>query len=310
MPILKQVEDPISGAVLKTFLGPSGRAVMPVGQWGWERRNATFQMANISFGTSPFGNFPAPMQTRKFPWQVRVFREWGQSLDAARDALNKAVGQGFPVRLVTTHDDGYERICENAVAYTSPQPFSTDNWFFADYNVEWELNSHWTERAAVDNSLRMGQGYLMGQGHVMGEGANTVTISSNPFNLPTSMMDSSLPGPGGVANQADTGPIFTIVGPVGGSLGFTLQNLSDRYGAFFNFILPIGAGHVLTVDCGAWSAIFDGTADLAQYISVPTTQPYWMAIAPGVANQLRFTANGTSVTTGGTIQAVWRRYFL
>ena len=115
--IVSQVEDLMSGAVLHSFLP----AAMPVGEQGWQHRNATFTIANLNFGSSPFSGGAAPFAPRKWPWQVQVTGRMGY--DAAKDALALALGAGYPVRVVTLHDLGYERVC-TGVAYTVGAPFS------------------------------------------------------------------------------------------------------------------------------------------------------------------------------------------
>ena len=302
MGYVSRIEDQQSGATLLSLVGPTGRPIMPQGNMGWQSRGATFTTAWVDFGASPFGNFATPLAPRRWPWQVRAIGYMGW--DAALDALNAAVGHRRPVRLVYAHDAGYERVCDNAVAMSVDAPFGQGSDFYSDLKVEWELNSFWTERRSVDNTIRMGQGILMGQGHTMGEGGSTLSITSSVFNIPTSALDASVAGPGGVPNQADSGPVITITGPFGGALGFSLSALTDPFGAYFNFSGSVLEGWQLIIDCGAWSATYHSgttTVDRTDLLSVPDTQPYVLAVQPKIANQWQLATQGATPLRLGTV---------
>lgn len=311
MAILKQCEDIISGAVLHAFLP----AAMPVGEQGWSHRNATFTVANIAFGSSPWGQNAAPFAPRKWPWQVRVTGYLGY--DAAKDALALAVGAGYPVRLVQITDQGYERVCVG-VAYDVGAPFSQDSTFSYDFNVIWELNSLWTERNPVNAQRRSGGGFRSGQTSpaLRSGAAYVVQIATPSFTLPSTMVDASGIGPGGVANQPDTAPILTFVGPYGGTAGFQVASLSDRYGCSFFYTTFLPTGAVLVVDCGAWSATLTQggvSVDVSNLLVVGTlAQPYLFAIAPAVPNTIALVCQGANPTVGATssVGIQWSRYFL
>jgi hypothetical protein len=287
---------------------------MPVGEQGWSHRQATFTVANLAFGSSAWGNNPAPFAPRKYPWQVQVTGYLGY--DAAKDALALAIGAGYPVRVVQITDQGYERVC-NGVGYDVGAPFSVDSAFAYGFNVIWEFNSFWTERNPVNAQRRSGGGFRSGQTSpsLRSGAAFAVQITSTTFTVPTTMVDASVIGPGGMPNQADTGPVITITGPYGGPGGFVIQNFSDRYGAYIFYAAPLTAGQSLVIDMGAWSAtLLQGgvSTDVTGGLSGNLMTPYLFAITPGVANTITLTPYGAGATIGATssIGIQWQRYFL
>lgn len=96
--------------------------------------------------------------------------------------------------------------------------------------------------------------------------------------------------------DADAPPVFTITGPCPAGATITLRST----GAYLKFSEAIGAGHVLTIDTAARTAVLDGTASR-------TVIGTWFSYAPGV-NQVAFSASaydaGALLTS--THRSAWR----
>lgn len=302
---IKQIESLRNGAIL--WKHPPKK---PRSDRGWQVRSSDFSIGGIDFASPVSGDFPAPMASRPFEWEVLVIGEkvtGGTKYDEAYDELAAAIGFNVPVRLVYQHDSGYERVVK---AYPDgvDAPYTEENDYVYRFNTRWKLNSYWTERNFADTSLRSGGGYRSGQVSPSlrsGLGAATQRITAANFSVPTPIVDGSSVGPGGVPTIPDTAPIITFNGPVGGSLGFTLANLVDPFphdfgnsviGGGFNFSAPVLAGWQLIIDCGAWSATYtQGTTqiDRTDLLSPPPSQNYIAAIHPRIANQFQLYNNGT-----------------
>lgn len=353
--ILSRIEGLNGEGTLFSFLNERGGSNEPVSDWGWQRRNATFTVAGEDFGETPYASGPAPLASRQFSWQILYSRDkQAVTFDQVMDDLNYALHTGREVLLVAEHDLGYERVVRGR-AYEIQQPFTTDNQITWKTTVIWELNEFWHERRPVDNTIRAGQrdpiikcgakthdavedGFgnpvtdstgaaIMSTSYLYhcGQGKPTRAILAADFLIPTSIADATTAGPGGVPTQMDTTPTITIKGPLGGSKGFAVGNMTDPMhqpmiagldAVGFICNRPLGANEWLVLNTAAWKAELhtpNGVTNIMrQAITIPDAQPqYIMAIIPRKRNQIRVVCLGDNpVYSGSSLTLGWWRKYL
>lgn len=304
MGYLKQVEDVSTSTPLYTF-----SRMKPSLEMGLSRRSGTFPIANLDFGIDPFASSGAPIKTRDFKAKFRVLTH--KDYDGARDALFRAVGSGDLLRLVYITAKGKERVASGKaveVAHT----YTEDADIFADFEVTFEVNELWHERAPIGFPVVGAANQIVGTTGAGGSnlivGANVIPLvtggATGVFATNTVNIDALTAGPGGVATAYDTRPVITVNGAYGSALGFVVANLSitlldpngNPYHPYFgvNLARALGDNESVTVRCGAKSVtatLYDANANLTNYgledfFVVPDWQPYWMAVKPGVVNQI------------------------
>jgi hypothetical protein len=304
---LDRLESATATGTLFTF-----QRVHLTGNSGWERRNATYTIANSPYGSSPFLATGAPAQPRKWRWSARFFTSRTHlSNDATLDLLNRAMDLGRQVRLVYIHDDGYERICD-AIGYLLDAPIdSITDGIVSDLTVEWELLSPWHERAPVNPDRHLGAGLRLGQTGFRLGGSATVAITGTTFAIPSTMCDASVAGPGGIPTASDTGAVIKMTGPFGGDGGFAIQSFSGLP-SVVNVGLKLLVGDALRLDFGAKDYLLTragAITDVSQFITTSVGLGYDFAVQAGVQNSIALFSFGGNQTSGGSIVIVWNRLF-
>lgn len=306
---MARLESPTTGATLFTF-----SKTHIAGNRGWERRNASFTVANTPWGSSPFLSIGAPAAPHRWKWAARFIPSVAKmSGDAIIDTLNLALDLGRQTRLVYIHDDGYERLNE-AVGYLGDAPIdSTTDGHAYDLSVEWELLGYWHERSIVNTPHHLGAGWRLGQTSPairMGT-TSTAQITAPSFSVPTTMCDASTAGPSGLPTASDSTAVIQITGPYGGDGGFIIQNFAPQ-GSVVVVFLKLLFGDTLTLDFGAKDYLLNRngtTTDVSQFV-LPTNQfGYDFLVQASSTNPILLTCLGANPTYLGSFVCQWRRLF-
>ncbi|MCA1668933.1 MAG: hypothetical protein LC793_16370 [Thermomicrobia bacterium] len=298
MGYLKQVE-PILDTTRPTYVFSQK---VPAGNLGMSRRDQVIAIGAIDFGYSPFGENPAPQAAQDWVWGGRILTK--KHPDVERDKLLTACGHGEPQRLVWVHDNGYERVV-TARFKSLDWPRDMNDTYYVDAKVTWQILETWRERGPA-NQLVAGLGAPI-TAHA---GAPTTIAGSQSFPIlggngtsiyafPLTIADASVPGLGGIPNHADTAPILTITGPMGGDYGFIIYNYSqvilDKNGTKVNpqigCLLYVPPGYTCQIDCAA-QKITLGSTNVTNYKYKLDAQPYWFIVKDGVNNGLAIASNG------------------
>jgi hypothetical protein len=283
---------------------------VPVGGLGYSLRDATYTINAIDFGFSPFLDNGAPVAPIDFVWGGRVLTHGHP--DRELDKLTTACGGGAPVRLVWTHDDGWERVVR-ARLESIDWPRDANDTIYVDAKVTWKINEWWTERGYANQTVA-GLGTpivaaVAGGSTPLVCGTNALPIlgggGTSLYVFPTTgttLADASVAGVGGIPNQDDTAVVIDVVGPMGGDDGFQIYIfatvLKDKNGQDFNpnigthlFVPP---GSTCVIDSGAQSIAQDGLGDITGSKRKPDEQPYWAIVKSLVNNGIGISSVGSN----------------
>jgi hypothetical protein len=273
------------------------------------RRESVQSIPGLDSVLDQYGRTGGPMDRRDMTFSFRRFTG-SADLDADYDRLAAWLAPGNRMRLVYQTDSGAQWFTVASNPRIQNTVTAANNWNnggFQDFTVTWRIRPDWRPRFSQASDVWGTNDGVWGTADGNWGGAFTIPLTSATTNFTvdaTGVAGSTLP------TLPDTGPVITIDGPYGGTLGIVIANNSSfftnaagvRTSVQLTLPFALGYNEEIVLDCARQKFTYKGTP--FRPIKDPA-QPVWFRIDPGIVNSIGVACNGTSIATAGAIILDW-----